>query len=175
MKHESMETTENTLTWSAAKRPGPDYLLTSNGKVLASLRFQGLGSLAVGEYGGNSISMKRGGFLHPYISIRKLEFDTDLAILHMYSVLRFLGELEFADGRKLLLKKPEHMDMLWSFSHLDGRIICKFSHLVGKKGAMGTFHLLSDRPNDPEPMQLAIIGWYAAVLIQREQNELSWV
>ncbi len=173
MHDEGMATAENILTWASAKRPGPDYVLTSNDKVAASLRFQGLGSLAIGEYGVDAISLKRGGFLKPYISIRKLDFDTDLAILRMYSALKFLGELEFADGRSLSFRKPEHADMRWSFVHSDGRVLCRFTCVFGRKGAAGTFYPTSDRSNDPEPLQLAIIGWYAAILIQREQNQLS--
>jgi hypothetical protein len=176
MNHNSMETAENTLTWSSSRRPGPDYVLNLNGNVMASLGFQGLGSLAIGEYSSSKISLKRGGFLHPYISIRKLDIDTDLAILRFhYSILRFRGELEFVDGRKFLLKKPEQMDMFWSFSHPDGRILCKFTYLKRVKGPTGSFYPLSDRPNDPESLQLAIIGWYAALIIQREQEELGWI
>jgi len=170
-----METVENTLTWSSSKRPGPDFVLASDGKVMATLRFHGLGSLAIGEYGGNAINLKRGGSLHPYISIRKLDFDTDLATLRMYSALKFLGELEYADGRKLLFKKPERMDMQWSFANPDGRVLCKFTQVAEKQGFAGGFYSVSHSPNDPDPLQLAIIGWYAAAIIQKEQNELIWV
>ena len=165
----------NVLTWSSVKRPGPDFVLASNGKVMATLRFQGLGSLVIGEYGGNAISLKRGGFLHPYISIRKLDFDTDFASLRMYSALKFLGELEYADGRKFLLKKPERVDMKWSFAHPDGRVLCNFTHVAGKQGFVGSYYPVSRGSNDPDPLQLAIIGWYAATIIQREQDESVWV
>jgi len=158
------------MKWSQPKATVREYLLTLDGREVAKLTYVGIfGSLARGQCAGKTFTFKRGGFLRPFISIRKEGFDEDVGTLRFNWGFSLTGELILANGIKLLFFGPRLGKAECRFTAEDGRHVCSLSHVPGLLKRRGDFVLESHSGNDPDPLLLALLLWYAAVLISDEE------
>jgi len=84
------------LIWTPVR--GRFFELRAGSEVLATLKWEKMvGSLATGKTADGSWTLKRGGFLRPYVTVRVAEAEADLAVLRHGA--RGEGRLQFSDGR----------------------------------------------------------------------------
>jgi hypothetical protein len=86
------------LRWEQPKWTQRFHRLISGETTYATLEWpQAFGSLGLSSSREGRYTFKRGGFLHPYVTIRRQEFESELAKLSLD--LRGNGELVFNNGQ----------------------------------------------------------------------------
>ena len=157
------------LSWMQPKAIQRYFELRHDKEVYATLTWQKtFGSLAVGTYAGESISLKRAGFLSPYISVRVVPTGQEIALLRM----RFggYGEFEFADGRKYTLQKLGFWKREWGLADWNNVLMLKIIEWGGLLKNHGDIRLQPHVNGSTANLaRLLVIAWYAITLIREEQ------
>jgi hypothetical protein len=168
------EFTGQKLIWVQSKAARRGYTLTDGDGVLATLTWTKImGTLAVAEYDGKKYSFKRIGFLHPLVTVRKLEFEEDLAFMR----LSFGGNgvLEFHDGSRYVLQKMSFWKNQWRMSDSSGRTMCTFIPSRSFVRHTGEVTLSQEELKDGHLPMLIVLGWYVIVLITEESESAAVV
>ena len=134
--------------------------------MLASLHFtKKLGTLAEAEIDEERYTFKRVGFLRPKITIRKYQFEDDLAT---FQLIGGGGGLEFVDGKRFSLERLSFWKNRWGFTNEQGDLLlttCLRPTLVGHKGEVA----IEDRGgSEPRLLLLAVLAWYVLTLMADE-------
>jgi hypothetical protein len=152
-----------TLKWVRPKMLRRHYELRSESDVYATLTWQtAFGSLAIGECADGKFNFKRGGFLHPYVTVRKMAFDTDYGKLQLD--MGYNGVLQFIDARTFQFQKLSIWKMHWGFTDVGKKLLCTVKDTM-KGGEVTIDTALRDSPH---LAILMILGWYVMVLRKEE-------
>ena len=167
------ETLGKAMQWKQPRLTVRSYVLMEGDREVAHLTFRSLGSLATGECQGRTFTFKRGGFLCPFISVRKEGDKENLAILRFSWGYELGGLLTLADGRKYLFHGPSVRRDYFALTDESGRPLCKLTHESGLLRRSGEFTDLGMSYKDPEPPLLALLLWYATMMVFDEELAAS--
>ena len=159
--------------WTQPKSIQRHFELKSGTDVYATLTWQkAFGSLALGRFAGEEITLKRGGFIRPYVSVRSAPKGQDVALLRMG--FGGNGELQLADGRKYTLQKLSFWKAQWGLTAWNGMLLFRIHEKRGilKHTAEVKLDSLLGGPS-PNLTKLLVISWYAVMLIRQEQAAAS--
>jgi len=152
-----------TLEWVHPKLLRRHYELRSANDLYATLTWQGaFGSLAIGDCAEGKFSLKRCGFLHPYVTVRKQPFDTDYGRLQLD--MGYNGVLQFIDGRTFRFQKLSFWKMHWGFIDVSEKLLCTIRDTL--KG--GEVTIDTAMRDSPHLSILMILGWYVMILRREE-------
>jgi hypothetical protein len=157
------------LEWGQPEAFRRRYQLTKNGQVVGTLGFEKLGgSLATGQCGPNSWTMKRTGFLSPRVLVREAGSDQDFAIFTPTGTGG--GSLALASGRLYQLRAKNFWATEWAFDAEDGTPAMVLSGSPGlfKQGAHAT---VTDFGGSlPEAPMLVLLIWYLRILMNEDAS-----
>lgn len=160
------------LRWMQLKGWSRTYELYDGSMVLATLRWTKLlGSMAEAEIGGGRYTLKRGGFLHSYVTLRRAEFEDDIAKVRMS--LRGSGSLEFMDGKRYALQKKSVWHQRWSFVNENGEQLLEFYLQPQLMRQNGEISISDEGRRDAHLSMLLIIGWFIVLLVAQEQQSAA--
>ncbi len=160
------------MQWIQPRAMVRHHELWSAQELYASLDWvQLLGSLAEASTADGTFTLKRGGFLLPYVTIREKGSDADLAVLSM-GMFRH-GTLEFPNGRKISLLSTRFWRLEWDLVDENGLTLCTISMnpTILKHSADVTISEIARR--DRDLLLMVVIGWYTMVLVQQERAAAS--
>lgn len=126
-----------------------------------------LGSLAVGVCAEESYSFKKGGFLRPYVTVRRLSQEDEIG--RMDVKLGQNGVLEFVDGHRYELRKSSFWRPRWALLDEYGETVCTFvrkSLRLRLSGEVSISEGITRRAHLP---LLILIGWYVIVTLAEEE------
>ena len=145
------------------------FLLLENGEERGRLTFlKTLGSLAEAECGGRRYTLKRGGFLHPSITVRGAELGEDIAVLRIEWGWNLKGTLELNNGQSFKVLGPSLRNRRWALTceEMEVATIRTRERLLA---ISGTCQLRYHR-KDIEPLLLLLICWYFIIMALEEQS-----
>lgn len=159
----------NTLVWSQPKALQRHHVLKVDGSVLATLTWvKTFGSLAEAACSEGKYTLKRGGFLHPYVTIRKLPFENEVAKLQI--AFGWNGLLEFNDGWKFTMQKLSFWKNHWGFIDMNGRLVCRIEQTSRGLRQSANVLLEKDAKREPRLPLILIVAWYAVILHNDEKG-----
>ena len=156
------------LRWTP--RPGRMFvLLAENGGGIAAedqeagrLFFSGKsGSLAKGETAHGEWTLKREGFLHPRITVRKTGEDNNCGALSLSAGGN--GKLNLAWGEEYIFSTGGWLQSRWSFKRGAVEIV-RFS----RDGSSADVEVLNPKVAAETLSVLVLLGWYAPLLAADE-------
>lgn len=157
-----------TLEWVQPKALSRYHELFAGAELYGTLTWKKpFGSLALGVCAEESFSFKRGGFLHPFVTIRRLSIEDDFGKMEMK--LGHNGLLQMADGqvfefRRLGLWKPQ-----WSFFDESGELICSITKKAKVPRFSGSVKIGEKARRKIHLPLLLLVGWYVIVLFTEEE------
>jgi hypothetical protein len=165
------------MRWTRPNALQRYYELRSNGALYASLKWKKMfGSLAEGESREVKFTLKRAGFLRPFIIVRKEGSGGDYATLRFSSGSLIMntmfgpsGILKFESGEKYLFSKLSFWKSSWAFTDLDGNAIVTFDKKKAGRPS-GTATINSEIRSRITMDLLLILGWYVIVLDHEEEG-----
>lgn len=156
------------LEWTKKGIMDRNYELRSGGEVAATMsRTKVFGTLAEAIMGGTGYTLKRSGFLNPYITVRRAPFDEDVARMDMS--IGGNGTLQLPDGKRYSFQKMSFWGFKWAFTDENGDLVLTVGlpsawknngEIVVEQRASSHGHL---------PL-LIVLGWYTAVQIVEESR-----
>ena len=154
------------LRWTP--RPGRTYVFLADSEVAIEnqeagrLFFSGKsGSLAKGETAHGEWTLKREGFLHPRISVRKTGEDNNCAALNLSAGGN--GKLNFAWGEEFTFSTDGWMQSHWSFKRGAAEVV-RFS----RDGSSADVEIVNPGLAAETLSVLVLLGWYAPLLAAEE-------
>lgn len=149
------------------------YSLQEGGMEVGHLGFTGpFGSLAMARVAGRSYTLKRTGFLHPRITVRKAELEEEIANLRAeWGWGERKGTLEFMSGLSLVFLGPSLKHRRWAFL-LNDREAVTFHRNPRTLGVSGTCSV-QGMPKGYDPLLICLIGWYFIILAVSEEEDGS--
>lgn len=169
------EPTGRNLKWTQLKPFTRYHELRSDGGLYATLKWKKMfGSLAVGECSEGRFTFKRGGFLRPFVTVRKESSSSDLAVMRFRSgsvilntVFGLSGVLEFEAGRRYAFNRLSFWKSRWAFVDEDGIPLVTFDRkMKGKPTANVAINV--DFRQIPYLYILLVLGWYVIILDYEE-------
>ena len=153
---ESISTSERLFYWERDSGSNRQVTLRSATDELGKLVFASCGSLAAGQTAVGEWTLKRDGFIHPRVTVRRTGSDVDVAVLSVFptgggtAVMTGAGEFELRISGWL-----QNRMGLWQ-----RQLEClRFE----RKGNRAQVRVLVEL--DPEPLSvLLLLSWYTLVL-----------
>jgi len=148
-----------TLRWAQPSRARRYFELVGPDGCYATLEWKGVFTyVAIARTVDGSYSLDRGGFLHPYVTIKKDPYDQEIGRMRM----RLGGscDLELADGRRVLFKRAGILNTKWSFHLEDGPKLCTFTKASGFLRRQADVTLEPDAARVRDLPILLILGWF---------------
>jgi len=157
---------ENALRWIQPSS-GRYYELVGAGEVFATLKWEGVfGSLATGRSSDSNVTLKRAGFMLPYVTLRKTEYNQEIGRMRMG--FGGNGLLELGDGRRFSFSKTGFWNPEWAFYTEDGRRLCTFKMASTLTKRQADVLLDPDGRRLPNITVLLTLGWYVIILQAEE-------
>jgi len=156
------------MEWVQPRALERHYELRSNQELFADLSWiRVFGSLAEATTAEGQFSLKRGGFLRPYVTVRDKATENDIAVLKI-GMFRH-GTLEFSIGKRISLVSARFWGFEWEFIDENGQKICdiRMRHALMKRN--GEISISEGIRKDRDLMTMLLMGWYAMVLINDEE------
>jgi hypothetical protein len=122
-----------------------------------------LGVCADGSY-----SFKRGGFLHPYVTIRCLNYEDDFGKMEMK--FGYNGLLQLIDGQVFEFRKLGFWKSQWAFFDESGEQLCTFTRKAGVLKHNGHVELVEEAKRKIHLPLIILVGWYAIILFTEEET-----
>ncbi len=168
---------EGTLKWTQPHALTRHHELRLNGALFAALRWKKMyGTLAVAEFHEGNYTFKREGFLRPYITIRRENAESNLAIMRFISgsvirnaMLGLSGTLEFETGERYAFNRLSYWKSRWAFTDENGNLLVTFDRKITAKPS-GTVAVNRDFIHLPYLHILVSVGWYAIILDYEEEE-----
>jgi hypothetical protein len=155
------------LRWIQPKALVRNHELRSDANLLATLTWpKPLRSLAEAVTAESRYTLKRGGFLKPFVSIRDVAFDNEIGILRIG--LLGHGTLEFANGRRITVLSTRFWSYDWDLLDEGGQLLCKVKKLTKVMRNSADVTISEGIRKDRELMVMIIASWYAMVLMSDE-------
>jgi hypothetical protein len=169
MKHLA-DVDSGSLRWSRAGA-GHSYELLAGSDVLATLRWRkALGSLAVAETAEGTMSLKRAGFLSPYVSVQEPSGKV-LASLHVHWNA---SSLHVASGELYRWMRLGYWVPAWRFDDRSGNELVNFEPVRRENRLEGALVVVSERGRAvPDLLLLLVLGWYFIVLSWIEDEAVA--
>lgn len=156
------------LEWQRKGLLQRSWELRGGEEVLATLsRLKPVGTLAEAEADGAKYTIKRSGFLRPYLTVRKAPFGEDAARMELS--FGGSGTLQFPDGKRHSFRKMSFWGNRWAFTDEDGNIILNAGQRSAFRSA-GEVTVEAGSAKDRHLPLLVLLAWYLAVLITEENN-----
>ena len=160
------------MEWVQPKFSRRSHELRAGDDAYASLAWQKIiGSLAVVESSDDRFTLKRGGFLHPHVTIREEGSMDDLAVFHIG--LLGNGLLEFRDGRRYVVHKLSFWGYSWGFYDEYERLLCTIKKRSTTLKHRGDVRIERDTRRDRYLLVLLVAGWYAMVMASEEAASVA--
>ncbi|OGS55766.1 MAG: hypothetical protein A3K60_04365 [Euryarchaeota archaeon RBG_19FT_COMBO_56_21] len=145
--------------------------LSGGGQLLATLRWlKVFGSLAKVESREGNFTLKRGGFVMPYVSVRDAAFDTDFAVLNMNLISG--GRLSFSDGHEFTFASLRFWNYDWSFKDESGAVVFSIRRRSSLKQC-GDVVISPKAKRDKHLLVAIAAAWYAIVIASEETAATS--
>jgi len=161
------------LTWYQPKFIHRHHELSDGDHLLATLKWlKVFGSLAKVESSEGNFTLKRGGFLMPYVSARDGDLDIDLAVLSMNLISG--GRLVFSDGREFTFASLRFWDYEWNFKDENGSILFSIRRRSSLKRC-GDVVISPQAKRDRHLLVAIVAAWYAIVMASEESAAASVV
>lgn len=158
------------LRWVRAAGVPHEFLLQSADVAVAGLDFVGsVGSLAHARTSNDAWTLKRGGFLHPHVSIRRAD-GTDVARMEAHlggGTLRVVGGSSYGFRRAGLLVPA------WQVLDANGRPVVHVEPVIERRHLAGG--LVQVDPSIAESADLPallVVSWYFIVLAWFEDETI---
>jgi len=156
----------NQLDWTQKKRLRKLFELTADGEIVGTLAWKkSFGSLAVGECDKVKYSFKRGGFLKPFVTVRKVDLDYELATIQMS--FGNSGIMNFNDGKIFKFQKLSFWKPEWGFIDENDRLVCTITHKARLRSTGIVMLEGSAKPLQQLPV-LLLASWYIIILTWEE-------
>jgi hypothetical protein len=157
----------NSLQWVQPKLTARRHELRSGDDVFATLTWvKTFGSLAEAVTADGKFTLKRGGFVRPYVSIRDVAYDSEVAVLKIG--LMGHGTIEFTNGRKITVLSTRFWSYEWDLMSEGGQLLCKVKKKVKVAVNAAEVAVADDVRKDRDLLLLIVMCWYAMVLISDE-------
>jgi hypothetical protein len=157
------------LEWVQPRAMERYFVLRSDQDVLATLRWRNMfGSLAEASTAEGIFTLKRGGFLQPYVTIRQAGTEDDIAVLKI-SLFRH-GTLEFRIGKVVSLVSTRFFGFEWEFIDENRQKLCSMRMRNALMKRYGEVAVSSTVRRDRDLLVMLVIGWYAMVLMSNESS-----
>jgi hypothetical protein len=161
------ELKKRTLRWTQPKALVRHHELRSDQNLLATLTWpKPLRSLAEAVTADGRYTLKRGGFLRPFVSIRDVAFDNEIAALKIG--LLGHGTLEFANGRRITVLSTRFWSYDWELIDEGGQLLCKVKKITKVMTNSADVTVSEGIRKDRDLMVMMIASWYAMVLMSDE-------
>lgn len=145
-----------------------DHELRSGDEVLATLTWpKALGTLAEGTIDGTKYTLKRGGFLHPYVTVRKVPFEEDVARMEL--TIGGHGTLQFPDGTRYSFQKLSFWGFKWGMMSESGDPLVTFGQASALK-SVGEMSIEPAGAADRHLPILVLLGGYTVILAIEENR-----
>lgn len=158
------------LRWVRSTVERHEFLLQSGDVAVARLDFaRSVGSLARAATSNDEWSLKRGGFLHPHVSIRRAD-GTDIARMEAHlggGTLRVVGGASYGFRRAGLLVPA------WQVLDAEGRPVVHVEPVIERRHLAGG--LVQVDPTvamSPDLPALLVVSWYFIVLAWFEDETI---
>ncbi len=152
------------LTWIHPRTLKPEFELSADGKVLATLRLKNVvGSLTEAEAADGRWTFRRTGwFFHSRVTARSAGTQTD----HVVVVRGRMGSgmLRFSDGRGYNLMNESPQGSQWAITAEDGTVLIRFLLGVSLRGLRGVVQVHPAARGLSDFSLLLLLGWYWIVL-----------
>ena len=159
------------LNWLQPRAMERRFELRSEDELFATLTWvKVFGSLAEATTGDGNFTLKRGGFMQPYITVRDAGTDKDIAVLKI-GLFRH-GTLEFSIGRRISLISTRLFGIEWEFVDENGQKLCKMRMGPGLT-RHSTITIFEAIRRDRDLMVMLVAGWYGMVLMSDEAVAVS--
>jgi hypothetical protein len=159
------------LDWEQPQFFKAEYDLKRNADVIGTLKFRSqFGSLATARFADGCWTFKRLGFLNTRVSIKVCDSEADIAIFRN-SAWSGGGLLDFPDGRQLTAN-TNFWHTRFEFSGTEGQPLIRY-HTKNRLRLSGQMEILPAAQEVPETPWLAMLGWYLAVMIHRDDSASS--
>ena len=161
------------LAWTQPHMLTSDYELRHGQELIGSLRFRSSwGSLATAEVDGGCWTFKRLGFFHTRVSIRACNSETDLGIFRN-NTWSGGGTLELPDERRFPAN-TNFWHSRYEFVAPDGTPLILYRTKKGFR-LNGEMEMLPSVKAMKEAPWLAMLGWYLAVMMYRDDSAAAAV
>ena len=155
------------LQWVWPTRFRRAFELRLGPQVVATLAWDSLTSSAWGCHGGGVYRFELVGTLIPYVAVRRMPLEADLARLYLGPGSR--GTLVFADGRRYDLLRWGFVTPWWAFRDAWWRGLFRFTLDPGLSRTVGRVYLDVPPAWAPDLPLLVLLGWYAVRLYTEAQ------
>jgi hypothetical protein len=156
------------LLWHRGPESRRKYVLEGASGEAARLAFTSSwgGSLASGQTAHGEWTFKRGGFLHPRITVRRAGADADCAVLSVSNMGN--GTLSIEGAGEYNLASSGWLHRSWEFTSAGSRLL----HFEQSHGGAEVEILSAGVP--PESLSLLLLlGWYFPVLADEDAAAIS--
>jgi len=158
---------ESEINWVQPRALERHYELRSGQQVFATLTWlKVFGSLAEAIMADGRFTLKRGGFLRPFVTIRDTVMGNDIAVLRM-GMLRH-ATLEFSNGRRIELISTRFWGFEWEFIDENGMKLCKIRMKAAMTKNSAEVTIFEAVRKDRDLLIMLVIGWYTMVLMNDE-------
>ena len=155
------------MAWVQPRALERQYELRSGQELFATLTWvKVFGSLAEVQTSDGRFTLKRGGFLRPYVTIRDTAMENDLAILKI-GMFRH-GTLEFTNGKRISLVSGRFWGFEWEFVDENGQKLCSMRMKTQMMKYSAEVTLFEPLRKDSDLMVMLLVGWYTMVLMSEE-------
>jgi hypothetical protein len=160
------------LSWVQPRALERYHELRSDQDVYATLTWlKVFGSLAEAQTTEGKFTLKRGGFMRPYVTIRDVALDNDIAVLKIGMFGH--GTIEFSNGKRITVISKRFWSFEWEFIDENGQTLCSIRQRakVMKYSADVSFFELVRKDHDL--MTILLLGWYTIILMSQEAATAS--
>ncbi len=159
------------LRWTRLATDRHEFLLQSGGTALARLDLAGpVGSLAHATLSNDAWTLKRGGFLHPHVTVRRRD-GIDLARLQAHLGG---GTLSVVQGARYGFRRAGLLVPAWQFLDPSDRPIVHIEPVVERRRlAGGLVQVDPSATGNPDLPLLLIVGWYFVFLASFEDETVQ--
>ncbi len=163
----------STLRWARVHGPVHTFQLTAGDFAIANLAWEKPhGSLAVAETAAGRWSLKRAGFLHAHLTVRREGSSKDVA--RLVPALRD-HRIELSGGQAFDLKRASMLVPAWTV--LDARTGAELVHIEpvreGRRLEGGIYEVEPAARTLPALPAVLILSWYFVVLAWFEDETVS--
>jgi hypothetical protein len=156
------------LQWVQPRSLNRYHELVADGELYGTLTWQKMfGSLALAVCAEGTYSFKKGGFLHPFVAIRRLSVEDDFGKMDMK--LGQNGLLVLTDGQTFEFRRLGLWKSQWSFFDESGELLCTFTRKTKVLRQTGVISIEDKAVRKIHLPLLLLVGWYVIVLFTREE------
>ena len=160
------------LRWDQPKIMVRHHELKSGEDVYAALKWmKTFGSLAEATTADGRYTLKRGGFVRPFVTVRDVAYDNEIAVLRIG--LLGHGTIEFSNGRTITVLSTSFWSYAWDLVSEGGQLLCRIKKRVKIGTNSADVTISKEVRKDRDLLVMIIACWYAMVLMSDEAAALN--